>query len=206
MEHLLVTYGYLAVFVLMTAESMCLPIPSEVVMVLGGALAGGAIAGTHPNLVTIIIAGTAGNLVGSYLAWLIGRYGGRRAVQRWGRYVLLRDHDLDRAERWFRRYGPPTVFVSRLLPVVRTFISVPAGLAEMPPLRFGLYTIAGCLPWSAVLAYLGYVLGSRWQQAADVMHTVSYVAAAVVAIAVVIAVVRFVRGRRGAGAESQPAD
>lgn len=196
MQQLLVSYGYLAVLVLMAAESMCLPIPSEVVMVLGGALAGGAIAGSHANLVAIIAAGTVGNLVGSYLAWLVGRYGGRGAVRRWGRYVLLREHDLDRAERWFRRYGPPAVFISRLLPVVRTFISLPAGLAEMAPLRFGLYTVAGCLPWSAALACIGYVLGTRWQQAADVFHTVSYVAAAVVAIAVLVAVVRFVRRRR----------
>jgi len=200
MEHLLITYGYLAVFVLMAAESMCLPIPSEVIMVLGGALAGGAIAGAHANLVAIIVAGTVGNLVGSYIAWLVGRYGGRAAVRRWGRFVLLRDHDLDRAERWFRRYGSPAVFISRLLPVVRTFISVPAGLAEMPPLRFGLYSVAGCLPWSAALACVGYVLGSRWQEAANTFHTVSYVAAAVVAVVVVIVIVRFVRQRRRAEA------
>lgn len=208
MEHLLTSYGYLAVFILMTAESACVPVPSEVVMVFGGALASGAIGGSQSNLAVIIAAGTAGNLVGSYLAWLVGRYGGRSAVRRWGRYIWLREHDLDRAERWFGRYGPATVFISRLLPVVRTFISLPAGLAEMSALRFGLYTLAGCLPWTAALGYIGYALGSRWQRAADAVHSAGYVVAGLVVIALAILVTRGVRRRRrdtGAG-DPRPVD
>jgi membrane protein DedA with SNARE-associated domain len=195
MEHLLSTFGYLAVFLLMTAESACLPVPSEVVMVFGGALASGAIPGSDANLILIIVAGTAGNLVGSYLAWLVGRYGGRASVRRWGRYVLLREHDLDRAENWFQRYGPPTVFVSRMLPVVRTFISLPAGLAGMAPIRFGLYTLAGCVPWTTALALLGYLLGSQWQKAANAFHTAGYVVGAVGGALLIIAVIRLIRRR-----------
>jgi membrane protein DedA with SNARE-associated domain len=196
MEHLLTTYGFLAVFVLMTAESACLPVPSEVVMLFGGALAGGAIAGSHANLMVIIVAGTAGNIVGSYLAWLVGRYGGRAAIRRWGRFVFLREHDVDRAQRWFDRYGSPAVFVSRLLPVVRTFISLPAGIAQMSAVRFGLYTVAGCIPWTAALAVIGYLLGSRWQQVASGFHTASYIVGGLLVIALIIAVVGLVRRRR----------
>lgn len=207
MEHLLTSYGYLAVFVLMTAESACLPVPSEVVMPFGGALASGAIAGSHANLAMIIAAGTAGNLVGSYLAWLVGRYGGRAAVRRWGRYVWLQEHDLDRAERWFDRYGPPTVFIGRLLPVVRTFISLPAGVAEMPPVRFGLYTVAGCIPWTAALGYVGYLLGSQWHRAADTIRSAGYVVAGIAVVALAVWVIRGVRRRRrDLGADRRPTD
>ncbi|WP_245714026.1 DedA family protein [Nocardia vaccinii] len=148
MQQLILSYGLIAIFVLMAAESACLPIPSEVTMMLGGALAAGAVSGPHPNLIAVIVAGTAGNVAGSYLAWLIGRYGGRPALHRWGRYVLLRPEEIDRAQDWFVRRGAMSVFWARLLPGIRTFISLPAGIAAMPPLRFGAYTLAGCLPWT----------------------------------------------------------
>ena len=126
MQHFITTYGVAAVFVLMLAESACIPVPSELIMLLGGALAAGAVAGAHPSLVLIIIAGVAGNLAGSYVAWAVGRYGGHAAVRRWGRYVGVREHDIDRATAWFDRNGPAAVFFGRLVPVVRTFISLPA--------------------------------------------------------------------------------
>ena len=131
MQHFIATYGYLAIFLLMVAESACIPVPSELVMTFGGALAAGAVPGTGLNLAGVIIAGVAGNVVGSYLAWAVGRYGGQPALRRWGRRLHIRDHDLDRASQWFDRYGPRAVLIGRLIPVVRTFISLPAGIAGM---------------------------------------------------------------------------
>src|SRR5690349_17976280 len=124
----------------MLAESACIPVPSELIMTFGGALAAGAVPGTSLNLAGVIIAGVAGNVAGSYLAWAAGRYGGQAALRRWGRRLRVREHDLDRANAWFGRYGARAVLIGRLLPAVRTFISLPAGIAGMPPLRFGIYT------------------------------------------------------------------
>ena len=106
MQHFITTYGYLAVFVLMLAESACIPIPSELIMTFGGRSPPGPVPGPSLNLVGVILAGVAGNVVGSYIAWAVGRYGGQPALRRWGRRLWLRDHDLDRAIRWFDRYGP----------------------------------------------------------------------------------------------------
>src|SRR5215510_5319543 len=145
----------------MLAESACIPVPSEITMPFGGALAAGAVAGVHLNLALVVAAGVAGNVVGSYIAWAVGLYGGRAAWHRWGRYILLRDDDIDRAERWFDRHGTKAVFFGRLLPVIRTFISLPAGFARMPAVRFGLYTVAGCIPWTLALAWAGYAVGSN---------------------------------------------
>jgi membrane protein DedA with SNARE-associated domain len=174
-KHLISTaienYGYLAVFVLMVLESACVPIPSEVTMVFGGAAANATFAATlsdqgHPlaplNFLVVGLLGTLGNLVGSWIAYGAGKAGGRPLVERWGRYVFLRPHELDRAEAWFAEHGEAAVFVSRLLPVVRTFISLPAGVAEMPLGRFTVFTFVGCLPWTFALAGVGYALGSRW--------------------------------------------
>jgi membrane protein DedA with SNARE-associated domain len=161
-------YGYLAVFLLMVAESACIPIPSEVTMLFGGAAANATFAATipghpaHLNFLLVGMLGTIGNLVGSWLAYWVGRRGGRPLIERWGRYVFLRPHELDRAEVWFEHHGHQAVFVSRLLPVVRTFISLPAGVAEMPVGKFTAYTFAGCLPWTFALAGVGYALGSKW--------------------------------------------
>ena len=153
MQHLIASYGYLAVFLLMAAESACIPVPSELVMTFGGALAAGAVPGTRLNIVAVIAVGVAGNVAGSYIAWAAGRYGGQPALHRWGRLLWLGDHDLDRASRWFDRYGARAVLIGRVLPVVRTFISLPAGIAGMKPVRFGLYTAIGCIPWTVALAW-----------------------------------------------------
>ncbi|MFF0494323.1 DedA family protein [Nocardia sp. NPDC004068] len=189
MQHLILSYGLVAVFVLMVAESACIPIPSELTMLLGGALAAGAVAGAHPNLIAVIAAGTLGNVVGSYLAWLAGRYGGRPVLYRWGRYLLLRDTDIERAQDWFDRRGAAAVFWARLLPGIRTFISLPAGITGMPALRFGAYTVAGCLPWTAALAVAGYVAGANWHRLEDMLRGPSYLIAAVAAIVIMIGVV-----------------
>jgi membrane protein DedA with SNARE-associated domain len=183
-EHLVidnvVRFGYLAVFVLMVAESACIPIPSEVTMLFGGALANAALVARYSshhqlNFLLVGLVGTLGNLVGSWIAYGVGRAGGRPLVERWGRLVFLRPHELDRAEAWFADHGEAAVFVSRLLPVVRTFISLPAGVGEMPLGRFTAYTVAGCLPWTFALAGVGYALGSSWHTVERYFRPVSLV-------------------------------
>ena len=195
MQQFIASYGYLAIFVLMVAESACIPVPSEVTMVFGGALAAGAVAGTHLNLALVIAAGVAGNVTGSYIAWGVGAYGGRAAWRRWGRYVLLRPSDIDRADRWFDRHGTKAVFFGRLLPVVRTFISLPAGIARMSPVRFGLYTLAGCTPWTAALAWAGYAVGANWQHVVSAFHGVTYALIAAIVLLVLIGFGLLVRRR-----------
>ena len=205
MQQFIAGLGPLAVFLLMVAESACIPIPSEVIMLLGGALAGGAVAGNHPSLVLVIVAGVLGNVVGSYIAWAVGRYVGQAALHRWGRYLLLREGDIDKAHRWFTRYGASSVFFGRMLPVIRTFISLPAGFAAMPPLRFGVYTLLGCIPWTAALGIAGYAIGANWETVANDFHGPTYIVAAVVAVGIIAAIVLFVRKRRrpaSASAES----
>jgi membrane protein DedA with SNARE-associated domain len=194
-QQFIASYGYLAIFVLMVAESACIPVPSEVTMVFGGALAAGAVPGAHLNLALVIAVGVAGNVVGSYIAWGVGAYGGRAAWRRWGRYVLLRPSDIDRADRWFDRHGTKAVLFGRLLPVVRTFISLPAGIARMPPVRFGIYTLIGCIPWTAALAWAGYAVGANWQHVVSAFHGVTYALVAVIVLLVVAAIVLLVRRR-----------
>lgn len=159
-------YGYLAIFVLMLLESACVPIPSEATMLFGGALASAAFtgAGRELDLVLVTLAGTAGNLAGSWLAYWAGAVGGRASFDRFGRYLLIRPHEVDRAHDWFQRHGEAAVFFGRLLPVVRTFISLPAGIARMSFSRFTLYTALGCLPFTFALAWVGYRAGNDWEK------------------------------------------
>jgi membrane protein DedA with SNARE-associated domain len=165
-------YGYLAIFVLMLLESACIPIPSEVTMLFGGALASAGFAGgqAHLSLLGVGIAGTLGNLAGSLLAYWVGYVGGRPLALRWGRYLLIRPHEIDRAHDWFEDHGEAAVFFGRLIPVVRTFISLPAGVARMNVWKFSFYTLLGCVPWTFGLAYLGYVLGARWDEVERVLR------------------------------------
>jgi membrane protein DedA with SNARE-associated domain len=202
-QQFITNYGYLAIFLLMLAESACIPVPSELIMTFGGALAAGAVPGTHLNLIGVILAGTAGNVAGSYLAWAVGRYGGQPLLRRLseGRLGrrLLREHDLDRAIAWFDRHGGKAVLIGRMLPVVRTFISLPAGIAEMPALRFGVYTTIGCIPWTAALAAAGYAVGANWESVVNAFHGPSYIIVAVIALAIVIGVWRYLRRRPADG-------
>jgi membrane protein DedA with SNARE-associated domain len=169
-------YGYVAIFLLMVLESACVPIPSEVTMLFGGALASAAFVGggQELSLVWVGIAGTLGNLVGSWIAYGAGAWGGRPLLDRFGRYLLIRPHEIDRAHGWFERHGDAAVFFSRLLPVVRTFISVPAGVARMNFAKFTLYTILGCLPWTFALAWIGYVLGDNWAAAERILRPIAW--------------------------------
>ena len=201
MQHFIAAYGYFAIFILMVAESACVPVPSELTMPLGGALAAGAVPGVHLSLALVIAVGVAGNVVGSYLAWAVGRYGGQTAWRRLTRFVAGSDDGMARAQRWFDRYGARSVFIGRLLPVIRTFISLPAGFARMSPAPFGLYTVAGCLPWIAGLAWAGWAAGANWHRVTGLVQEAGYVVGglAVVLVAVVIiVVVRAWRRRRRA--------
>ena len=200
MQQFIATYGYLAIFLLMLAESACIPVPSELIMTFGGALAAGAVPGTQLNLIGVILAGTAGNVAGSYIAWAAGRYGGQPAVRKWGKRFRLREHDLDRAIAWFDRHGGKAVLIGRLLPVVRTFISLPAGIAGMPPVRFGVYTTIGCLPWTTALAVAGYAVGANWESVVSAFHGPSYLIAGIVLAAIVLGTWRYYARRRQAGA------
>jgi membrane protein DedA with SNARE-associated domain len=148
-------YGLLIVFLTMTAESACIPIPSEIVVPYGGFLA----AQGYTELWMVITVATVANLLGSSIAYAVGRYGGRALFLKYGRYVLVSPHHLDKAEGWFDRHGEVTVFFTRMMPGVRTFISLPAGIARMPFGKFLLYSALGSIPWNAALAYLGYAAG-----------------------------------------------
>jgi membrane protein DedA with SNARE-associated domain len=195
-QHFIGAYGYLAIFILMVAESACVPIPSELTMPLGGALAAGAAAGIHLNLALVIAVGVAANVVGSYIAWAVGRYGGQSAWRRVSRLALGRDDGMARAQRWFNKYGARSVFIGRLLPVIRTFISLPAGFAKMAPVRFGLYTLAGCILWISGLAVAGYVAGGNWHRVTGLVTDAGYVIGALaVLVAVAIAII-LTRARR----------
>lgn len=150
--------GYFGVAGLMAIESACIPLPSEIIMPFAGYL----VSLGRFSLIGAATAGALGCNIGSTIAYLVAANGGRAAFERWGRYVLIRHEELDRAEKFFARYGAVTVFVGRLLPVVRTFISFPAGLARMPMLKFQIYSFVGAWPWCLALAYVGMVLGARW--------------------------------------------
>jgi membrane protein DedA with SNARE-associated domain len=151
--------GYAGVFVGMALESTGLPIPSEVIM----PFAGYVVWEGKLTLVGITLAGTLGCLAGSLIAYGIGLWGGRPLLERYGKYVLIRKSELDRADGWFEKYGDRAVFISRLLPIVRTFISFPAGIVHMDVKKFSLYTFLGSLPWCFGLAYVGVLLGPRWE-------------------------------------------
>jgi membrane protein DedA with SNARE-associated domain len=150
--------GYFGVFLTMSIESAAIPLPSEVIMPFSGYLAYTGVFTLHGAAFW----GAAGCVFGSWVAYAVAAYGGRPLVERYGRYVLLSRRDLDLADRLFARFGSPIIFFSRLLPVVRTFISLPAGLARMPLLRFTVYTFLGSYPFCYALAYLGFKMGENW--------------------------------------------
>jgi membrane protein DedA with SNARE-associated domain len=157
--HFVQTSGYAAIFLLSILQSCCVPTSSELTLGFAGVLAYEG----HLNLAGVIVAGAAGEVVGAYIAYAIGRAGGRAFVDRYGRYILLSHRDLDRAEGWYHRHDRWGVFGSRLLPVIRNFVAVPAGAAEVPLVRFGILTALGSLIWDAAWAAIGYGLGGTWK-------------------------------------------
>jgi membrane protein DedA with SNARE-associated domain len=181
------------VVVMMAIESAAIPLPSEIIMPLAGWMLVKDRGLGEEWLLLAAFCGALGNLLGSLLAYYVGAWGGRPLVLRYGRYVLISHHDLDLADRWFARYGTWTVLVSRLLPVVRTFVSVPAGVARMPVWRFSVYTFAGSFFWSLGLAWAGFVLGENWERIRDWMRPADIPIAIIVVILIGLYVYRHVR-------------
>jgi len=190
--------GLPAVFVLMVAESACIPIPSEATMLFAGfavANPGGSSAHHHLTLLGIVLVGVLGNLVGSWIAYGVGRAGRLELVERHGRWLHLKPSHIAWADRWFARYGAPAIFFSRMLPIIRTFISLPAGVAKMPFCRFTLLTLAGCVPWVLGLGLAGEAVGGKWTSVRKDFEYVDYVVVALVVVGVVYTVVRRRRAR-----------
>ena len=161
--------GYLGVMVAMAIESAMVPLPSELILPYAGFLVHDPtqiepLTGGPWDFWIVVIVGTIGNTLGSLVAYAIGAYGGRPFLERWGRYLLIRPHEIEIADHFFARWGNATVFVGRLLPIVRTFISFPAGVTRMPLSKFVLYSTLGALPWSILLAWAGVQLGANWVQ------------------------------------------
>ncbi len=179
--------GYPGIVLLMGIESACVPLPSEVIMPFSGYL---VFAGRF-KLGWVALAGALGCNLGSFVAYYVGALGGRPLAEKYGRYVLVTRHDLELADRWFARYGDWAVFFARLLPVVRTFISLPAGIARMNFLRFNIYTFLGSLPWCWMLAYAGLKLGERWTILREYFRRFD----TALGILIVIGAVWFVRNR-----------
>jgi membrane protein DedA with SNARE-associated domain len=152
--------GYSGIVLLMAIESACVPLPSEIIMPFSGYL----VSTGQMNLWLVGLAGAVGCVLGSLVAYWVGSFGGRPLIEKYGRIVLVSRHDLDMADRWFANHGEIIVFVSRLLPAIRTFIAFPAGVARMNLKRFVIYTFAGSLPWCLGLAYIGQKLGEKWNQ------------------------------------------
>jgi membrane protein DedA with SNARE-associated domain len=196
-------FGYLGIFVLMLLGSACIPIPSEAVLLFGGALASAGFAanalgrpGAQLGVVAVIVVALAGSMVGSWLSYAIGAFGGRPFVDRWGRYLLLRPHEVERAHVWFEHHGEAAVFWSRMIPLARAFISLPAGVAGMPLRRFTLYTFLGNLPWTIGLVWAGYAAGDHWDRIERYLQPIG-IALAVVALALLVWwVSRRLRARR----------
>ncbi len=172
------TFGYTGILITMAIESACIPLPSEIIMPFSGYL----VSTGQFSMLGVTLAGAVGNVLGSIVAYYAGVWGGRPFVERYGRYFLVSKHDLDVADRWFLKYGDVAVLISRLLPVVRTFISLPAGIARMNVTKFVVYTFVGALPWCYVLAYIGLVMGERWNQLRAYFHHID------VAIGIALAV------------------
>ncbi len=178
--------GLPGIFGLMVLESACIPIPSEATMLF----AGFNVSEGNMTLFGIVAAGVLGNLVGSWLAYAAGYYGRIELLEK-NRLIHLGPRQLERADRWFERYGDATVFFTRMLPIIRTFISLPAGVARMPFWRFTLFTVAGCVPWVLMLGLIGREVGDRWDEWNDRLHYLDYAVAAALVALVVYAVIRW---------------
>jgi membrane protein DedA with SNARE-associated domain len=192
--------GLPGVFVLMVLESACIPVPSEATMLF----AGFNVANGEYTLAAATAAGVLGNLVGSWIAYGVGRAGRVDILEKHGRKLHIKKSHLEWADRWFERHGDATVFFARMLPIIRTFISLPAGVARMPFWRFTLLTLAGCIPWVLLLTFIGKEAGDNWESWKDSLHYVDYAVLAAIAIGIVWLVIRGRRRRSDAVLAKQP--
>jgi membrane protein DedA with SNARE-associated domain len=189
--------GLPGVFLLMVAESACIPIPSEATMLF----AGFNVANGEYSLLAATAVGVSANVLGSWISYWIGYAGRVDVLEKHGKKLHIKRSHLEWADRWFERHGDATVFFSRMVPIVRTFISLPAGVARMPFWRFTLFTVAGCIPWVFMLAFIGQQAGDRWESWKDNLHYVDYAVLAAIVVGVVYLVLR----RRRSGAATEPA-
>lgn len=190
------TLGLGGVFVLMVLESACIPIPSEATMLFTGF----NVSEGHYSLITATLVGTTANLVGSWIAYAVGYYGRVDVLEKHGRKLHISAKHLAWADRWFERYGAPAVFFSRMLPIIRTFISLPAGVARMPFWRFTWLTLAGCVPWVLMLGVIGQKVGENWEDWENRLRYLDYLVAA----AIVVGVVYLLIQRRRGGGDDEP--
>ncbi len=192
---LISTLGYPGIIFLMALESACMPIPSEIVMPFAGYLVYQAeqpgFDGNAMTLIGVSLAGAIGCTLGSIIAYFLGMYAGRPFILRYGKYVLIREKHLDMADRWFEKYGDAATFIARLLPIIRTFISLPAGIARMNFKKFVFYSFVGSLPWTAMLAYVGYALGSDWDEIGSWFRGMDYLIIGGLIVLVIWYVYRF---------------
>ncbi len=185
-------YRLLAIYVTMTLESACIPIPSEIVMPYAGHL----VAKGKLGMMQAALVASLANLSGSWLAYAVGRYGGRAFIDKYGRYIFLSKKHLNDADYWFARRGEITVFLSRMLPAVRTFISLPAGIAKMDFFKFSFYSFLGSLPWNLALVYLGYIFTDKWDVLQNHLHDFNIIVFAFIGIIVALFFVVRKRKRR----------
>jgi len=188
--------GLPGIFLLMVLESACIPIPSEATMLFAGF---NVEQGEYTLLAATLVASLA-NVVGSWIAYGVGYYGRVDLIEKHGHKLFIKKHHLAVADRWFQRHGDATVFFARLLPIVRTFISLPAGVAKMPFWRFTILTFLGCLPWMFMLTFIGMQVGAQWEDWKDSLHYVDYAVAAAIVIGVVWLVLRNRRRAQPEGA------
>jgi membrane protein DedA with SNARE-associated domain len=192
LQSLYAAVGYIGVMLAMAIESAMIPLPSELILPLGGFMVSDPsqlepLTGQPWNFWIVVIVATIGNTLGSLVAYAIGLYGGRPFLERYGRYMLIREHELEAADHFFARYGSATVFIGRLLPIVRTFISFPAGVARMNLGKFVIYSTAGAFLWSALLVYAGVLLGENWVTIRDMLKPFDLaIAVGVVVLAAVL--------------------
>jgi membrane protein DedA with SNARE-associated domain len=198
MESFLIHWGYAAIFLFGFLEACCVPIPSEITFGFAGVLAGEG----HLNIVGVIVVGTIAELIGSYVAYGIGRAGGRPLVHRYGRYLLITRADLDRAERFVAGRGIWAIPLGRALPIVRTFVSIVAGFIEVPAVLFGVLTLIGTAVWVTVISLVGYGVGSAWQSVAHGLAVAGYLIAAVAVVAIAVFITHRVREVRREGLQA----
>ena len=208
--NLYVSTGLLGIVLAMAIESCCIPLPSELVMPLAGIMIvnGKLLHGTNSlvALLLVALAGAAGCLLGSIIAYIIGYTGGRPLLLKYGRYLLISQHDADKADQFFQRWGSETTFFSRLLPVVRTYISLPAGIAKMPFAKFCIYTVLGSFPWCLLLAYVGTIIGGNLATLSPIFHTFDVVILIVLVVLIALYIRRHIRNDRKARANLASAE
>lgn len=186
--------GLWGIFILMVPESALIPIPSEATMLF----AGFNVSRGNYSLLEAVLVGSAANVIGSWIAYALGYFGRIDIIEKHGRKLHIHPHHIELTDRWFEKHGAATVFWARMLPIVRTFISLPAGVAKMPFWKFTIYTFAGCVPWMLMLTLIGRAAGDNWERWKDNLHYVDYAIAAAILLGLAYLTLRWYRGRGGA--------